>query len=114
WEKAATKMNIPTLSPRAQTSPHLLGGILKCGNCGAGMSIGYAGSAKQRYRVYRCSANKNKGTCRSKQFRADEVEITFKQGLAKLFSQSSYEFEVVTHKKVGEEIKLEQEKKIQS
>lgn len=114
WEKAAARMNSPSLPPRAQTSPHLLGGLLKCGNCGAGMSIGYAGSIKNRYRVYRCSANKNKGTCTSKQYRAEDVENTFKQGLAKLFSQSAYEFEVITQKKVGEEMKAEQEKKLQS
>lgn len=114
WTKASIKMNVPPISPRAQTSPHLLGGLLKCGNCGSGMSIGYAGSANNKYRVYRCSANKNKGTCTSKQYRADHVEKMFKLGLRQLFNQSKYEFEVITQNKVSEDVKQEQEKKIQS
>ncbi|MEK5278531.1 recombinase family protein [Paenibacillus sp. FSL H7-0735] len=84
WERVQTKMSRPGIAPRAQTSPHLLGGILKCGNCGSGMSIGWSGSRDRRYRVYRCSANKNKGTCTSKQYKADEVESWFLQGLAGL------------------------------
>ena len=39
-------MQTPSLAPRAQTSPHLLGGLLKCGKCGSGMSIGWSGSTK--------------------------------------------------------------------
>ena len=39
-------MQTSTLAPRAQTSPHLLGGLLKCGKCGSGMSIGWSGSTK--------------------------------------------------------------------
>ncbi|OME55214.1 recombinase family protein [Paenibacillus odorifer] len=95
WEKVQTKMNRPSIAPRAQTSPHLLGGILKCGNCGSGMSIGWSGSRDRRYRVYRCSANKNKGTCTSKQYKADEVESWFLQGLAGL--SDSLSLELVPH-----------------
>lgn len=91
WERVQTKMNRPSIAPRAQTSPHLLGGILKCGNCGSGMSIGWSGSRDRRYRVYRCSANKNKGTCTSKQYKADEVESWFLEGLAKLSESLSLE-----------------------
>ncbi|MEK3763300.1 recombinase family protein [Paenibacillus sp. FSL P4-0338] len=80
WERVQTKMNRSDIAPRAQTSPHLLGGILKCGNCGSGMSIGWSGSRNRRYRVYRCSENKNKGTCTSKQYKADEVESWFYRG----------------------------------
>lgn len=95
WERVQTKINKPSIAPRAQTSPHLLGGLLKCGNCGSGMSIGWSGSKDRRYRVYRCSANKNKGTCTSKQYKADEVEIWFLEGLAKL--SESLSLELVPH-----------------
>lgn len=81
WERVQRRMHRVQLAPRARTSPHLLGGLVKCGRCGSGMSIGYSGSVKNRYRVYRCSANKNKGKCISKQYRADEVEAWFMQGL---------------------------------
>ncbi|OZQ60558.1 resolvase [Paenibacillus sp. VTT E-133280] len=95
WERVQIKMNRPSIAPRAQTSPHLLGGILKCGNCGSGMSIGWSGSRDRRYRVYRCSANKNKGTCTSKQYKADEVESWFLEGLAKL--SESLSLELIPH-----------------
>lgn len=84
WEAVQKRVNGNQIAPRAKSSPHLLGGLLKCGNCGSGMSIGRSGSKNKRYRVYRCSANKNKGTCTSKQYRADEVEEWFKEGLKKL------------------------------
>ncbi len=84
WEQVQKRVNKKQMPPRAQTSPHLLGGLLKCGKCGSGMSIGWSGSSKNRYRVYRCSANKNKGTCTSKQYRADDVESWFKHGVLKL------------------------------
>ncbi|WP_396135039.1 recombinase family protein [Brevibacillus nitrificans] len=84
WNKAQAVMEKPSVAPRAKTSPHLLGGFLKCGKCGSGMSIGWSGSPRNRYRVYRCSANKNKGTCTSKQYKADEVESWFKEGLSQL------------------------------
>lgn len=66
--------------PRAKGSPHLLGGLLKCGRCGSAMTIGWSGWPT-RYRVYRCSAYSNKGTCQSKPYPADEVEQWFKEGL---------------------------------
>ncbi|OIJ08860.1 resolvase [Anaerobacillus arseniciselenatis] len=89
WEDAQKRVNAKQIAPRAKTSPHLLGGILKCGKCGASMSIGWSGSKNNRYRVYRCSANKNKGTCTSKQYRANDVENWFKQGLVQLFEFST-------------------------
>ncbi|PLS17620.1 resolvase [Bacillus sp. M6-12] len=95
WEKVQNKVNKKQMAPRAQTSPHLLGGLLKCGNCGSGMSIGWSGSEKRRYRVYRCSANKNKGTCTSKQYKADEVESWFKKGLLHL--SNSFSSEMIPH-----------------
>lgn len=89
WERVQTRMGQTTVAPRAQTSPHLLGGLLRCGNCGSGMSIGFSGSPNKRYRVYRCSANKNNGTCTSKQYRADVVEGWFKEGLKQLVTDST-------------------------
>ncbi|HDR7854653.1 recombinase family protein [Bacillus paranthracis] len=84
WHTAEKRMQQTSLSPRSQTSPHLLGGLLKCGKCGSGMSIGWSGSKNNRYRVYRCSANKNKGTCTSKQYRSEKLEELFKDGLSNL------------------------------
>lgn len=89
WESVQRRMGQTTIAPRAQTSPHLLGGMLRCGNCGSGMSIGFSGSPSKRYRVYRCSANKNKGTCTSKQYRADLVEEWFKDGLLQIVRDTS-------------------------
>lgn len=90
WNEVQKRMQTSTLAPRAQTSPHLLGGLLKCGKCGSGMSIGWSGSTKNRYRVYRCSANKNKGTCTSKQYKAHQLEELFKKGLSNLCESFSF------------------------
>lgn len=87
WAAVQKMMDKKPVHPRSKTSPHLLGGILKCGRCGAGMSISWSGSTTKRKRVYRCSANKNKGTCTSKPYSANNVETWFKQGLLQL-SQS--------------------------
>lgn len=92
WSLVQKRINKKQIAPRAKTSPHLLGGLLKCGNCGSGMSIGWSGSKKNRYRVYRCSANKNKGTCTSKQYRADDVEAWFKEGLHELLLSANEKY----------------------
>jgi site-specific DNA recombinase len=84
WEKAQEKTTEKKIAPRAKTSPHLLGGILRCGKCGASMAISWSGSPSNRKRVYRCSAYKNKGTCKSQPYPADEIELWFKQGMANL------------------------------
>lgn len=91
WERVQHQTSKKQMAPRAQTSPHLLGGLLKCGKCGSGMSIGWSGSKNKRYRVYVCSAHKNKGTCTSKQYRADEVEEWFKEGLQQLLNITGYQ-----------------------
>lgn len=95
WERVRERMNRAQPAPRAVSSPHLLGGLLKCGNCGSSMSIGYSGAGPRRYRVYRCSANKNKGVCTAKQYRAEEVEQSFKQGLARLVRSRNSELKLV-------------------
>ncbi len=48
------------------------------------MSNGWSGSRDRRHREYHWSANKNKGTCTSKQYKADEMESWFLHGLAGL------------------------------
>jgi site-specific DNA recombinase len=84
WDQVQQRIATrPVTAPRAKTSPHLLGGFLKCGKCGAAMSIGWSGHPK-RVRVYRCSAYSNKGTCQSKPYRADEVEEWFLKALTEL------------------------------
>jgi site-specific DNA recombinase len=114
WERVQQRMSQKPIAPRAKSSPHLLGGMIKCGNCGSGMSIGWSGSTNNRYRVYRCSANKNKGTCTSKQYRANEVEHWFKQGLLELFSslENSFSPKLIEH--LVQEKKGDVEQKIQT
>jgi site-specific DNA recombinase len=84
WERAQLKHSKTKIPSRAQTSPHLLGGLLKCGNCGASLSISWAGYKENRHRVYRCSDNKNKGTCTSQTYNANELEELFKDEFSKL------------------------------
>ncbi|QOY36498.1 recombinase family protein [Anaerobacillus isosaccharinicus] len=114
WEDAQKRVNAKQIAPRAKTSPHLLGGILKCGKCGASMSIGWSGSKNNRYRVYRCSANKNKGTCTSKQYRANEVEDWFKQGLVQLFEFSTNQTKTTLVEQVLQSQKKDAEQAVQN
>ncbi|MDQ0482695.1 recombinase family protein [Guptibacillus hwajinpoensis] len=94
WNAVQNRMKERQIAPRAKSSPHLLGGLLKCGKCEASMVIGWSGSKNNRYRVYRCSTSKNKGTCNMKQFRADDVEAWFKQGLVTLFQSVDHQAEI--------------------
>ncbi|MGM9986265.1 MAG: recombinase family protein [Bacillaceae bacterium] len=81
WDQTQEKINKGTIPARAQSSPHLLSGILKCPQCGSGMSVSPSGSKKSPYKAYRCSAYKNKGTCTGKQYRLDDMHALFKKGL---------------------------------
>jgi site-specific DNA recombinase len=112
WENVQKRVNTKQMAPRAQTSPHLLGGLLKCGKCGGGMSIGWSGSKNNRYRVYRCSNNKNKGTCSSKQYKADEVEAWFKQGLLQLANSNNEELSLLIKEKNNQSQNVNTEQKI--
>ncbi|OAS21399.1 recombinase family protein [Paenibacillus oryzisoli] len=115
WDHVQRKMALnPGVAPRAVSSPHLLGGLLKCGHCGYGMSVSNSGSKDRRYRVYRCSANKNKGMCISKQYRADEVEAWFKEGLGILFEKCIPSISLSMRRKFAENKRTELEKKVQS
>src|SRR5690554_1246649 len=90
WDRVNKKIaNNPGKSPQSISSPHLLGGIIRCGKCGYAMSASYSGSKNNRYRIYRCSANKNKGTCISKQYKAELVEQWLKKGLYDLYKSGS-------------------------
>jgi site-specific DNA recombinase len=115
WERVQQKIERnPRIGSRAHSSPHLLGGILRCGNCGYSMSASYSGSTNNRYRIYRCSANKNKGVCTSKQYKADELESWFKIGLLKLFESGAATISLRIRNKYIENQKSDIEKKIQS
>jgi site-specific DNA recombinase len=92
WEEVQKKTERKRLPARAQRSTHLLSGILKCGLCGSGMSYDRAGSKNNKYGVYRCSANKNKGTCSGKVYRSIELEEIFKQSLLQLSKTFSLQF----------------------
>lgn len=112
WEQVQRKISLnPSMPPRGSVSPHLLGGLLKCGRCGYGMSVAYSGSKKNRYRIYRCSANKNKGMCVSKQYRADDVEAWFKAGMNRLYEGCANSITLTMQQKFAESKKRELEKK---
>ncbi|UOF90728.1 recombinase family protein [Fodinisporobacter ferrooxydans] len=111
WDIVQERMNKPQVPSRAKTSPHILGGLLKCGKCGASMSIDWSGWPK-RHRVYRCSAYKNKGTCDSKPYRADDVETWFKKGIMELIDSIDTTCHEVTIQKVQKENKEKIEQKM--
>ena len=60
--------------PQREASPNLLMGLLKCGHCGASMSVvtGKAG----RYKYYKCNARMSKGNtaCPSKSFPLEKID----------------------------------------
>jgi site-specific DNA recombinase len=92
WEEVQKKANQKRSPTRVQRNTHLLSGILKCGLCGSGMSYDRAGSRDNKYGVYRCSANKNKGTCSGKVYRSLELEKLFKVSLLQLSKNFSLQF----------------------
>jgi site-specific DNA recombinase len=92
WERVQKKTEQKRLPARSQRSTHLLSGILKCGLCGSGMSYDRAGSKNNKYGIYRCSANKNKGTCSGKGYRSIELEQIFKESLFQLSKDFTLEF----------------------
>ncbi|MDR7074682.1 recombinase family protein [Fictibacillus barbaricus] len=92
WEEVQKKAEKKRLPARSQRSTHLLSGILKCGLCGSGMSHDRAGSKNSKYGVYRCSANKNKGTCTGKVYRSAELELLFKESLLQLSKDFTLHF----------------------
>ena len=65
---------------------HLLSGLIKCGTCGAGMSV--YGHTKRTKRVrIRCSAHKNSGVCPDpKTYYLDEIEEVAIYDIAKQLS----------------------------
>ncbi len=93
WEEVQAQARTKTsIAPRAAGSSHLLSGMLRCGDCGGTLSIGFSGWSK-RERVYRCSTYKNKGVCRSVPYKADLLESFFIDALQELtlLDASSYE-----------------------
>lgn len=92
WERVQIKSQERSLPSRSQRSSYLLSGLLKCGLCGGGMSHDRAGSKNSKYGVYRCSANKNKGTCSGKVYRANELEQFFKESLYNLSKDFTPQF----------------------
>ncbi len=80
WDRIQGIINKRNIPNRAQSSPYLLSGLLKCPQCGSGMSVSSSGSNK----VYRCSAYKNKGTCVGTQYKLNKIHDLFKEGLEDL------------------------------
>lgn len=104
WDKVNERLQQRSLPSRSQSSPNLLSGLLKCGNCGSGMSVSPSGSRVNPYKVYRCSAYKNKGTCTGKQYKLEETEKWFKQGLKQLSKQLSVEMVPKVYEKQSSDI----------
>lgn len=61
-------------NPRAMSSPCLLTGILKCGHCGASLTL--ATGKGGRYRYYKCTNRRDKGNsaCNSKNLSMDKTD----------------------------------------
>ena len=68
-ERQPSKQN-----PAQESSPTLLTGLLKCGECGAGMTLATGKSG--RYRYYKCTNRINKGNelCKSKNIPMDKLD----------------------------------------
>lgn len=68
--------------PRVVTCPTLLTGLLKCGACGAGMTLATGKGGKYRY--YKCSSRilKGKDTCTSENLRTELVDRLVLSSLA--------------------------------
>jgi len=114
WEAVQKKVPGKKMHPRSKTSPHLLGGLLKCGRCSAAMSISWMGPKTKRKRVYRCSAKKNKGTCTSKWYNASDVESWFNQGLHQLSQSINQPYIIMIASQVKDEEKREIQQQIHS
>jgi len=54
------------LLPRSITSPYLLSGLLKCGECGGNLIIVTGYSSRGHYPEYGCSQHFNRGVCSNK------------------------------------------------
>lgn len=66
--------------PRVVSSPTFLTGILKCGSCGAGMTL--ATGKGGRYRYYKCSSRIRKGdSCESRNLPVGELDALVRQAL---------------------------------
>ena len=66
--------NRPGLAPRSLTSHNLLTGFMKCGICGANLTI-VSGLGKQNHPRYGCPQNYNRGACSNNlKERADFLE----------------------------------------
>jgi site-specific DNA recombinase len=60
--------------PSREASPHLLTGILKCGHCGASMTVTWGKGGQYRY--YKCNARISKGNtaCPSRNFPLEKID----------------------------------------
>lgn len=86
WERAsATRAHRrpDVIAPRRLSSPTLLTGILKCGECGAGMVV--ATGKGGRYRYYKCVAKHTKGVhlCKSSSIPMEKLNQLVIESLTK-------------------------------
>src|SRR4030042_2857629 len=76
--KARSPLNMP---PRVVSSPTLLTGLLKCGCCGAGMTL--ATGKGGRYRYYKCTTRIKKGVgCNSDNIPVEKLDTLVLRSLA--------------------------------
>lgn len=83
-----------SLGPNTKLSPHLLTGLMQCGNCGSRFEIRYNGSTKARR--YICSGRQyNQGDkCNSHLIDADSIESAIIEHIQQLL-ESSYFDEII-------------------
>lgn len=84
------------IGPRGKVSPHLLTGILYCGECGERFEIRYNGSTKARR--YICSGRQHNqgGKCTSNLIDSDSLETRIIEHL-QIITESTYFDDIISH-----------------
>lgn len=89
-EVQALIMNNPRSHMRRYQGFHLLSGLLRCPDCGYGMSIQQISSKGRKYSYYSCNQYQNKKLCKPNMISKDKIEEEFLGILDKIVSESSF------------------------
>ncbi len=77
WNQVQQKLKTRSFRPALSTKPYFLGRLLRCPECGYGMTAAKArGKNGKQYRLYQCGQYKNKGrtACQAHTINADKAE----------------------------------------